>query len=152
MPSGGCRPRAMRFITTKQAALGSILLEDGSDILLGRSANPLANIHTEVPSAASSLPHPSPSPSQSVAFPSRPKLLILVSPMLCSTANSIWRLGHHGSVDYIEFVSASVQFIFNEKKKQQLSYCFVIKSFKMSVIIEFESENSSRYIDAALNK
>lgn len=116
MPSGGCRPRAMRFITTKQAALGSILLEDGSDILLGRSANPLANIHTEIPSAASSMPHPSPSPSQSVAFPSRPKLLILVSPMLCSTANSIWRLGHHGSVDYIEFVSASMQFIFNEKK------------------------------------
>lgn len=90
MPSRGCRPRAMRFITTKQAALGSILLEDGSDILLGRSANPLANIHTEVPSAASSLPHLSPSPfSQSVAFPSRPKLLILVSPTLCSTANSI---------------------------------------------------------------
>lgn len=52
----------MRFITTKQAALGSILLEDGSDILLGRSANPLANIHTEVPSAASSLPHPLPPP------------------------------------------------------------------------------------------
>lgn len=37
-------------------------------------------------------------------------------------------------------------------KRKTTTYCFVIKSFKMSVIIEFESENSSRYIDAALNK
>lgn len=57
-PRPRCRLGAMRFITTKQAALGSILLADGSDILLGRFANPLANIHTEVPSAASSLPVP----------------------------------------------------------------------------------------------
>lgn len=100
-PSRRCRPAAMRFITTKQAALGSILLADMSDILLGRSANPLANIHTEVPSAAARLrcPPPLPSPrssslSQSVAFPSRPKLLILVSPPLCSAANSICGFGH----------------------------------------------------------
>ena len=79
----------MRFITTKQAALGSILLADVSDILLGRSANPLANIHTEVPSAAARLVGPPFLASRSVAFPSRPKLLILVSPPLCSAANSI---------------------------------------------------------------
>lgn len=111
-PKPRCRSVAMRFITTKQAGPGSILLADGSDILLGRSANRLANIHTEVPSAASSWPlSPFPVPD---AFPCWPKLLILVS------TDSVQRIiqfaiGSHGSVNYVEAVIVSMLLMITDK-------------------------------------